>query len=193
MCISTKRVVAAPERRRWRVFLLFSLFARSLDHRQRVLKRAEFSKRRRNKTSQKIHDLIRRVQAEINHVEWADNSWISFLLWSPLGLRRRNSENSEWVLNGYNYIIKGSNLGGSPGAAGCSGTTQISLISVTMMAALKAFHLLIKELASDGEPVPLSIFNQAVIRKIDLIFSVSAGREISRREMGVGGGGWGGV
>lgn len=74
-------------------------------------------------------------------------------------------------------------MGGSPGAAGCAGPTQISLISVTMMAALKAFHLLIKELASDGEPVPLSIFNQAVIRKIDLIFSVSAGREISRREM----------
>lgn len=88
------------------------------------------------------------------------------------------------MLNGYNYIIKGSNLGGSLGAAGCAGPTQISLISVTMMAALKAFHLLIKALASDGEPVPLSIFNQAVIRKIDLIFSVSAGREISRREMG---------
>lgn len=77
-------------------------------------------------------------------------------------------------------------MGGSPGAGRCAGPTQISLISVTMMAALKAFHLLIKELASDGEPVPLSIFNQAVIRKIDLIFSVSAGREISRREMGGG-------
>lgn len=59
--------------------------------------------------------------------------------------------------------------------------TLISLISETMMGAFKAFHLVIKELLSEGVAGALSIFNQALIRKL-ISSSVSAlGGEISRR------------
>lgn len=67
-----------------------------------------------------------------------------------------DSENTESVLNAHNYIIKGCNLGAFVrfGAWRYARRTLISLISETMMGTLRAFHLMIKELLSEGEPRP---------------------------------------
>lgn len=66
----------------------------------------------------------------------------------------RGAENTESILNAYNYIIKGYNLGVlcALGLCDTQAQTLISLISETMMGTLKAFHLVIKELLSEGEP-----------------------------------------
>lgn len=67
-----------------------------------------------------------------------------------------DSENTESVLNAHNYIIKRCNLGAFVrfGAWRYAGRTLISLISETMMGTFRAFHLMIKELLSEGEPRP---------------------------------------
>lgn len=68
-----------------------------------------------------------------------------------------DSENTESTLNAHNYIIKGYKgiIWGvlcSLGLGSTQARTLISLISETMMGTLKAFHLVIKELLSEGEP-----------------------------------------